>query len=201
MDITLFTRQRQPLLHAGEDMSEPYIHAQSLAAHLNDKHASPIAPAVECQEGSSLGLCAHQSNAVSTVQRDAAPTCCANQLQLWSDYPDQMIARCPGQKQLVFAYHKNVMDKLQKGLEKQKLAFVRIDGTTSPVERQKAVRKFQETQRTTIALLSIRAANVRRLHPEMIIRLKSVKDQNLSIPAANVRSEDSAELDSTGSRI
>ena len=60
----------------------------------------------------------------------------------------------------MFAYHKNVLDKLQQGLEKQKVKCVRIDGTTLAPDRHKAVKKFQDTQSTTVALLSIRAANV-----------------------------------------
>ena len=69
---------------------------------------------------------------------------------------------CPGQKQLVFAYHKVVLDLLEQGLKKQKLKWIRIDGTTLDAARQKAVARFKSTKSLDIALLSIRAANVSR---------------------------------------
>lgn len=65
-----------------------------------------------------------------------------------------------GQKQLVFAYHKSVLDLLEEGLKKQKLKYIRIDGTTPDAARQKAVAKFQKQKSTDIALLAIMAANV-----------------------------------------
>lgn len=70
---------------------------------------------------------------------------------------------CAGQKQLVFAYHKSVLDLLEQGLKKQKLKYIRIDGTTPDAARQKAVAKFQSQKSMDIALLAIRAANVSRL--------------------------------------
>ncbi|KAK9866883.1 hypothetical protein WJX84_007577 [Apatococcus fuscideae] len=65
-----------------------------------------------------------------------------------------------GQKQLVFAHHKSVLDLLEQGFRKQKLKWMRIDGTTPDAARQKAMAKFQSTKSLDIALLSIKAASV-----------------------------------------
>lgn len=44
---------------------------------------------------------------------------------------------------ILFAHHIAVLDKLQEGLEKAKISFVRVDGSTKVEDRQKAVDDFQ----------------------------------------------------------
>ena len=64
-----------------------------------------------------------------------------------------------GQKFLVFAHHKDVMDAIQECVEKKcKGQFIRIDGDTKPDKRQLHVDKFQKNESVRIAILSITAA-------------------------------------------
>merc|ERR1712130_495816 len=64
-----------------------------------------------------------------------------------------------GQKFLVFAHHKDVLDAIQEAVQKKcKCKFIRIDGKTKPDQRQILVDKFQNNSEIKIAILSITAA-------------------------------------------
>mmetsp|Transcript_43621 Transcript_43621/g.102861 ORF Transcript_43621/g.102861 Transcript_43621/m.102861 type:complete len:769 (+) Transcript_43621:86-2392(+) len=64
------------------------------------------------------------------------------------------------EKFLLFAHHRTMLDALQKLFQKQKVTFVRIDGSTLIADRNRAVKKFQEESASVCraALLSITAA-------------------------------------------
>jgi SWI/SNF-related matrix-associated actin-dependent regulator of chromatin subfamily A-like protein 1 len=65
------------------------------------------------------------------------------------------------QKILVFAHHREVLDRMdQVLLSKCPNAHIRIDGSVPPAVRAQLVRKFQTCARVRIALLSITAAGV-----------------------------------------
>jgi len=64
-----------------------------------------------------------------------------------------------GQKFLVFAHHKEVMDAIEECAKKKcKTQYIRIDGETKADKRQLAVDKFQKNENVRIAILSITAA-------------------------------------------
>jgi SWI/SNF-related matrix-associated actin-dependent regulator 1 of chromatin subfamily A len=64
-----------------------------------------------------------------------------------------------GEKFLVFCHHVVMMDALEKYIkEKIKCGFIRIDGKTKPIDRQKFVKHFQTEVGVKIAILSITAA-------------------------------------------
>lgn len=61
------------------------------------------------------------------------------------------------EKIVVFAYHKDVMDKLEEAFKK---ICVRLDGSTSQKDRQEAVDKFQNDDKTRVFIGQIQAAGV-----------------------------------------
>jgi SWI/SNF-related matrix-associated actin-dependent regulator 1 of chromatin subfamily A len=58
-------------------------------------------------------------------------------------------------KLIIFAYHREVMDKLEIGLKKIKAKFVRIDGSTSQKNRDKKIEQFKNNCNCQIGLFSI----------------------------------------------
>jgi len=56
-----------------------------------------------------------------------------------------------GEKVLVFAHHKLVMDGMEAAVARSKRRFVRIDGTTPVAERHRAVTTFQTTRTCPLA--------------------------------------------------
>ncbi|KAM3916398.1 SWI/SNF-related matrix-associated actin-dependent regulator of chromatin subfamily A-like protein 1 [Leptodactylus fuscus] len=64
------------------------------------------------------------------------------------------------EKFLVFAHHKLVLDSVCDELEKKNMGFIRIDGTTSSADRQLLCQKFQFSEKSCVAVLSITAANM-----------------------------------------
>ncbi|KAM4626452.1 SWI/SNF-related matrix-associated actin-dependent regulator of chromatin subfamily A-like protein 1 [Discoglossus pictus] len=64
------------------------------------------------------------------------------------------------EKFLVFAHHKLVLDSVCEELGKKRVGYIRIDGTTSSADRQSLCHKFQFSDKSCIAVLSITAANM-----------------------------------------
>ncbi|XP_025420462.1 SWI/SNF-related matrix-associated actin-dependent regulator of chromatin subfamily A-like protein 1 isoform X1 [Sipha flava] len=64
-----------------------------------------------------------------------------------------------GNKFLVFAHHKKVMDGISEVLENNRTYYIRIDGRTSSEERKFVCDQFQNDDRYRVAVLSICAAN------------------------------------------
>ncbi|XP_030642537.1 SWI/SNF-related matrix-associated actin-dependent regulator of chromatin subfamily A-like protein 1 [Chanos chanos] len=67
---------------------------------------------------------------------------------------------CGREKFLVFAHHKQVLDTITKELGEKGISFIRIDGSTPSAERQALCDKFQFSQKSCVAVLSITAANM-----------------------------------------
>lgn len=65
-----------------------------------------------------------------------------------------------GPKVLIFAHHVDVMDGISHALEKAKVKFIRIDGSTDVNKRQGLANLFQEDPTHRAAVLSIGAAGV-----------------------------------------
>ncbi|XP_074857466.1 SWI/SNF-related matrix-associated actin-dependent regulator of chromatin subfamily A-like protein 1 isoform X2 [Carettochelys insculpta] len=63
-------------------------------------------------------------------------------------------------KFLVFAHHKIVLNAISKELEKKHVGYIRIDGSTSSAERQSLCQKFQFSEKHSVAVLSLTAANM-----------------------------------------
>ncbi|KAF6256809.1 P-loop containing nucleoside triphosphate hydrolase protein [Scenedesmus sp. NREL 46B-D3] len=71
-------------------------------------------------------------------------------------------------KFLVFAYHRELMDAIQKGVcdvihknkEFRDLKYMRIDGSTPPKQREANVNQFQQDDNCRVAILNIKAAGV-----------------------------------------
>ncbi|XP_032549058.1 SWI/SNF-related matrix-associated actin-dependent regulator of chromatin subfamily A-like protein 1 [Chiroxiphia lanceolata] len=63
-------------------------------------------------------------------------------------------------KFLVFAHHKIMLDAVVAELEKKHVEYIRIDGSTSSVERQSLCQKFQFSEKQVVAVLSLTAANM-----------------------------------------
>ncbi|NXI73696.1 SMAL1 protein, partial [Anseranas semipalmata] len=63
-------------------------------------------------------------------------------------------------KFLVFAHHKIVLDAIVDELEKKRVGYIRIDGSTSSAERQSLCQKFQLSEKQVVAVLSLTAANM-----------------------------------------
>ena len=65
-------------------------------------------------------------------------------------------------KLCIFAHHLSVLNRLQdkSELSTQSDSFIRIDGSTSPLDRQKQINRFQNDPGCRIALLGITAAGV-----------------------------------------
>ncbi|XP_068102189.1 SWI/SNF-related matrix-associated actin-dependent regulator of chromatin subfamily A-like protein 1 [Hyperolius riggenbachi] len=64
------------------------------------------------------------------------------------------------EKFLVFAHHKLVLDSVCEELDKKNVGFIRIDGNTSSADRQSFCQKFQLSDKISVAVLSITAANM-----------------------------------------
>ncbi|XP_074169046.1 SWI/SNF-related matrix-associated actin-dependent regulator of chromatin subfamily A-like protein 1 isoform X2 [Rhinolophus sinicus] len=64
------------------------------------------------------------------------------------------------EKFLVFAHHKMVLDAITKELERKKVQYIRIDGSTSSADRESLCQQFQLFERHAVAVLSITAANM-----------------------------------------
>ncbi|XP_063790026.1 SWI/SNF-related matrix-associated actin-dependent regulator of chromatin subfamily A-like protein 1 [Pseudophryne corroboree] len=64
------------------------------------------------------------------------------------------------EKFLVFAHHKLVLDSVCEELGKKSVGFIRIDGSTSSADRQSLCQKFQFSDKVSVAVLSITAANM-----------------------------------------
>eukprot|EP01080_Neovahlkampfia_damariscottae_P000506 gene506-8020_t len=62
------------------------------------------------------------------------------------------------QKFLIFAHHIAILDAIQAHVKKQKIGFMRIDGSTPTMNRQKNTDKFQNDPECLVAILSIKAA-------------------------------------------
>jgi len=58
---------------------------------------------------------------------------------------------------LLFAHHHAVLDGLEDALRKQRILYVRIDGSTPGARREELVQKFRECDTVQVALLSITA--------------------------------------------
>ncbi|KAF8821191.1 SWI2/SNF2-containing protein [Cardiosporidium cionae] len=72
-----------------------------------------------------------------------------------TDYISYLIqADC---KFLVFAHHKEMLDALEKQTQKEKITYIRIDGSTDMAKREVYVKKFQSEAQCKVALLSITA--------------------------------------------
>ncbi|XP_027492831.1 SWI/SNF-related matrix-associated actin-dependent regulator of chromatin subfamily A-like protein 1 [Corapipo altera] len=63
-------------------------------------------------------------------------------------------------KFLVFAHHKIMLDAVVAELEKKHVEYIRIDGSTSSVDRQSLCQKFQFSEKQVVAVLSLTAANM-----------------------------------------
>ncbi|KAL7991821.1 hypothetical protein Chor_016077 [Crotalus horridus] len=64
------------------------------------------------------------------------------------------------QKFLVFAHHKLILDAVSEELEKKNVGFIRIDGSTPSAERQSLSQEFQLSEKLSVAILSLTAANM-----------------------------------------
>merc|ERR1719412_746323 len=62
-------------------------------------------------------------------------------------------------KFLLFAHHQTMMQNLCALLEKQKVKYIKIDGSTSSLARKTQCDEFQTCDQVRVALLSITAAN------------------------------------------
>ena len=62
-----------------------------------------------------------------------------------------------GKKILMFAHHQDVLDGIEDYLREARVGYIRIDGKTEMKSRSVAVKKFQEDDKTEVALLSITA--------------------------------------------
>uniref|UniRef100_A0A4W5JK53 Helicase C-terminal domain-containing protein n=1 Tax=Hucho hucho TaxID=62062 RepID=A0A4W5JK53_9TELE len=67
---------------------------------------------------------------------------------------------CGREKFLVFAHHKLVLDSITKDLGEKGIDYIRIDGSTPSSERQQLCDRFQFTDKSCVAVLSITAANM-----------------------------------------
>lgn len=73
-----------------------------------------------------------------------------------SRYIDEKL-RENNEKFLIFAVHVTVMDAISDLLTRNKIRFMRIDGTTNAVTRTKNIESFQNDPELRVAVLSIRA--------------------------------------------
>ncbi|XP_043360815.1 SWI/SNF-related matrix-associated actin-dependent regulator of chromatin subfamily A-like protein 1 isoform X2 [Dermochelys coriacea] len=62
-------------------------------------------------------------------------------------------------KFLVFAHHRIVLNAVSKELENKHIGYIRIDGATASAERQSLCQKFQFSEKYSVAVLSLTAAN------------------------------------------
>ncbi|XP_053352346.1 SWI/SNF-related matrix-associated actin-dependent regulator of chromatin subfamily A-like protein 1 isoform X2 [Clarias gariepinus] len=75
------------------------------------------------------------------------------------EYISDML-ECGRDKFLVFAHHKRVLDSITKELTDKGISHIRIDGSTPSAERQQLCEKFQFSEQSCVAVLSITAANM-----------------------------------------
>jgi SWI/SNF-related matrix-associated actin-dependent regulator 1 of chromatin subfamily A len=110
----------------------------------------------------SLGLAADRMHAAKggIEQRGALITyfheTCKAKCQAVSDYVLTLLKE--SRKIIVFAHHKEMLDELEKTIEKTKYKYIRIDGSTNSKKRQIQVNMFQNKDDFVCALLSITAA-------------------------------------------
>ncbi|XP_028598388.2 SWI/SNF-related matrix-associated actin-dependent regulator of chromatin subfamily A-like protein 1 isoform X2 [Podarcis muralis] len=64
------------------------------------------------------------------------------------------------EKFLVFAHHKLILDTICEKLEKKHIGYIRIDGSTPSAERQSLCQEFQFSDKHSVAVLSLTAANM-----------------------------------------
>uniref|UniRef100_A0A8D0C6U7 SWI/SNF-related matrix-associated actin-dependent regulator of chromatin subfamily A-like protein 1 n=1 Tax=Salvator merianae TaxID=96440 RepID=A0A8D0C6U7_SALMN len=64
------------------------------------------------------------------------------------------------EKFLVFAHHKSILDSIGEELEKKHVGYMRIDGSTPSAERQTLCQDFQFSDKYSVAVLSLTAANM-----------------------------------------
>ncbi|XAR50004.1 DNA helicase [Bertholletia excelsa] len=62
-------------------------------------------------------------------------------------------------KMIIFAHHHKVLDRVQEFVCEKGIEFVRIDGKTSAVDRQLAVRAFQSLEKVKIAIIGLTVAS------------------------------------------
>lgn len=62
-------------------------------------------------------------------------------------------------KFIVFAHHKCILDAMTDLMIKNRVKFIRIDGSTRPEDRKTMVDRFQTQKNIMVAILSITAAN------------------------------------------
>ncbi|RXN16995.1 SWI SNF-related matrix-associated actin-dependent regulator of chromatin subfamily A 1 [Labeo rohita] len=67
---------------------------------------------------------------------------------------------CGREKFLVFAHHRLVLDSITKELGEKGISYIRIDGSTPSADRQQLCDRFQSSQKSCVAVLSITAANM-----------------------------------------
>ncbi|CEF63687.1 SWI/SNF-related matrix-associated actin-dependent regulator of chromatin subfamily A-like protein 1 [Strongyloides ratti] len=61
-------------------------------------------------------------------------------------------------KIIVFAHHRIVLDSMVKACEKKKIKFIKIDGSVTGPQRDKAIKNFQNDETILVAILSTTAA-------------------------------------------
>ena len=64
-----------------------------------------------------------------------------------------------GCKFLLFAHHREVIQKYDEYLKKKKVGSILIDGKVNPEQRHKRVTEFQHNENIRVAVLSITAAS------------------------------------------
>ncbi|XP_020660875.3 SWI/SNF-related matrix-associated actin-dependent regulator of chromatin subfamily A-like protein 1 [Pogona vitticeps] len=64
------------------------------------------------------------------------------------------------EKFLVFAHHKLILDAITEELGKKHVGYIRIDGSTPSAERQSLCHEFQFSEKRSVAVLSLTAANM-----------------------------------------
>ena len=93
-----------------------------------------------------------QKAAFLSVWRDTGKAKCPSTVEYVNQLLDQ------GEKFVLFAHHKFVLDELEAFLTRKQVEFIRIDGTTAAKHRTRQVDEFQTKETIRVALLSITAA-------------------------------------------
>ncbi|KAJ8255315.1 hypothetical protein GJAV_G00203480 [Gymnothorax javanicus] len=70
------------------------------------------------------------------------------------------LLECGREKFLVFAHHKLVLDSVVSTLEKKGVSYIRIDGATPSAQQQSLCSRFQFSEKSCVAVLSITTANM-----------------------------------------
>ncbi|XP_036400529.1 SWI/SNF-related matrix-associated actin-dependent regulator of chromatin subfamily A-like protein 1 [Megalops cyprinoides] len=70
------------------------------------------------------------------------------------------LLECGREKFLLFAHHKLVLDAVTTELQEKGIGHIRIDGATPSAERQALCSRFQLSEKSCVAVLSITAANM-----------------------------------------